>query len=339
MWSAEPLSAARSSARGRCRGHTLVEASIVTVLVALASTVIYGAVSSTEQADKYIQALTTATERGQRTALEIASLVGESRKLFQDDDLGRAYLEALAVQDLPIASGARLPSVEEDYDLDTDEALEPKTGNCLLFVKEIDPSPAVADPLTGKVRHIDTYRFVCVYPHLTTQTLVPGKPRAKDLIVWRSKAFPSFVQIGEIQNTTERANVVKDLYVRHGFRHAWNADGGVTTSFYRLQNDGKMDAAALATMVIPEDRSLSDRSRLAYARAQLARTSTGSFAERRVLTTDDPNSWAPDGFEVKVTGSVRSRKVWFHLVVEVPCAGGQQSAVYPATMITLCQDL
>ena len=38
------------------RGHTLVEASIVTILVGLASTVIYGAITSTEQADGYIRA-------------------------------------------------------------------------------------------------------------------------------------------------------------------------------------------------------------------------------------------------------------------------------------------
>ncbi len=53
----------------------------------------------------------------------------------------------------------------------------------------------MADPATGAVRYIDAYRFVCVYPSITTLVVVPEDGPALDLVVWRSVTYPSLPQL------------------------------------------------------------------------------------------------------------------------------------------------
>ena len=59
-------------------------------------------------------------------------------------------------------------------------------------------------------------------------------------------------------------------------------------------------------------------------RALLHRTAADhqNFHRRARLSNDDPATWVPDGFEVKITGLSGSRKVWMHLVVESPGGKG-----------------
>jgi hypothetical protein len=331
MWNARPR-------RVTSRGHTLVEASIVVFLVATVSIVLHGAVTATSSADSFLGAMRSAAERSDKIGYEVSSLVNTSRKLFQGDDVGKAYLAALQLP-LAVAPTARLPVIAEDEVLDDDTVGTPMTGNILLFVREADPAPAVANPLLGIVRHIDTYRFVCIYPHQTANQLVPERPDALDLVIWRSVVFPSWQQVTEIQDATQRKNVLKDLHKRFGYRQAWNPDGASNASFYTFQADGNIDGSPTATFQIKEDPAVSEQGRLVYARTQLARTEASGFAARAVLSQDDPSVWMPNGFEVKVTGASRSRQAWIHLVLEVPEPGGHRTAVLASTLIANCQDL
>jgi hypothetical protein len=324
--------------RAAPRGHTLVEATIVVFLVATVSIVLHGAVTATSDADQFLSAMQRAAERCDKVGYEVSSLVNTSRKFFQSDDVGKGYLAGMQLP-LGIAPGARLPVIVEDESLDDDEVGEPTTGNILLFVREANPAPAVADPLLGKVRHIDTYRFVCIYPHQTTSTLVPEQPPALDLVVWRSVVFPSWQQITEIQDATQRKNVLKDLHKRFGYRHAWNPDGALGASFYAFQADGNIDGSPLGNFTVKEDPSVSEQGRLVYARTQLARTDEDAHSTRAVLSQDDAEIWSPNGFEVKVTGASRSRQVWIHLVLEVPEVGSHRTATLASTLIANCQDL
>lgn len=294
--------------------------------------------SSTQEAEKYLAAVRTATERGQKIAYDVREIVSSSRKLFGNDATGNAYLAKLDLTRDPKAPAVRLPTFDEVNPLGPDAAGAPKTGNCLLFVREADAAPCVADPVTKKTRFIDTYRFVAVYPHVSNRRVVNGQGLAWDLVIWRSVPFPSKTQIAAITSATEKANVVKDLYKRFGYGYAWDPNATATTSFFGLDSLGNMAGSATAGLTIAEDANLSERGRLVYADVQLAATTTQSKARAPVFTVEPTTTWSPHGFEVKVVGASGSRKVWIHIVVEVQ-AGAGRVAVMDSTMIASTKDL
>jgi len=70
----------------------------------------------------------------------------------------------------------------------------------------------------------------------------------------------------------------------------------------------------------------------------LARTDATSHPRRSILTADDPATWVPDGFEVKIVGTSGSRKVWMHLVLETQSAKGRVAS-HVSTLIANTKDL
>lgn len=304
--------------RVHMHGFTMFEMAVTMGMVTLLALVMEGTIASTNKAENQLAAVRNALERGQRVTYEVMDEIEGSRKLFQDDTIGQDYLSALELVRDPLLPGARLPRFDELEDLGPDVAGDPHTGNLLLFVRESDAAPAIADPATQKVRYIDLYRFVCIYPRQTNRMVVvrPGGADARDLVVWRSEPFPNQSQIMAITNATERANVIKDLVGRFGMDLAWAPDAAVDSAFYAMTSGGGMAAGATAGVLIREDPDVSDRGRLVYGDLQLAKTSNESAHTRAIFTKDPPASWQPDGFEVKVVGVSGARKVWVHLVIE-----------------------
>lgn len=322
------------------RGYTFVEVVITLGIVSLMALVVERTLASTNEAERYLSAIRKATERGQNLAYEIREAVSASRKLFGNDATGQGYFGALDLTRDPPDAGARLPRFDEVNVLGPDKAGDPHTGNILLFVREADAAPTVADPASGKIRYIDTYRFVCIYPRVTDRYLVQDEPRqlAKDLVMWRSGAYPSYSQIMAITDPIERENVIRDLYTRFEYDLAWDPNAAVNSAFYAMDALGTMSSTPTPSPTIDEDLNISDRGRLVYANVQLARTTTASHTRRPVFTLDDLATWAPDGFEVKIVGASGSRKVWLHLVVEVQAAYGRVAA-HGSTVIASTKDL
>lgn len=318
----------------------MFEIAITMALLTIMALVVEGTLGSTHDAERHIDAIRTAVERGERLTYEVLEEVEGSRKLFQGDALGLGYLGALDLGRDPLLPAARLPVFDELGVLGPDAPGDPRTGNILCFVRESDAAPAVADPATGLVRSIDVYRFVCIYPHQTQRQLVVsvGGPLARDLVVWRSVAFPNHAQIVAITDPAQRANVVSDLVTRFGLDLAWNPDGAVDESFFEMTAGGAVSSTPLTGVLVQEDLDVSDRGRLVYANAQLARTDQTTFHRRTVFTLDNPASWAPDGFEVKIVGVSGARKVWLHLVVECQARGGVVVA-QGSTVIASPRDL
>lgn len=326
------------SGRAAQRGYTFLEMVITLVIVSLMSLVVERVLTSTQEAERYLAAVRTATERGQKIAYDVTEIVSASRKLYARDATGLGYQAKLDLTRDPIAPGVRLPLFDEVNPMGPDIAGSPHTGNAILFVREADAAPCVANPATAKIRYIDTYRFVFIYPHRTGRTVVNGQGAAWDMNIWRSVPFPSRAQILAITNATEKQNVIKDLYTRYGYDVCWDPNGPVNTTFYGLDIAGNMAAAANATYTIEEDLDVSERGRLVYADVQLAATDPTSKTRSAVFTLDPPASWSPHGFEVKIVGASGSRKVWIHIVVEAQASHGRV-AVMDSTMIASTRDL
>lgn len=329
----------RRSKRRRAAGFTFVEMAVALAIFSLIGLVIERTLTTTHNAERYLSALRRATERGQKVSYEIFDSVSASRKLFQRDAGGEDYLAALDLSRDPLLPGARLPLIDEVNGMGVDATGDPHTGNVLLFVRESDPAPCIADSGTASVRYIDTYRFICIYPHRADRRVVKSRDEnALDLIVWRSVPYPSLSQILAIEDVDERSSVVADLFTRYGHTLAWDANEAVDQAFFALDYLGTVSGTPEVAPLIEEDVEVSSRGRLEYANVQLAPTRADSYLRRAVFTTDDPADWEPDGFEVKITGASGSRKVWLHVVVECEARQGE-TAAHENTMIASTRDL
>ena len=311
---------------------------MVLAILALMSFVVERTLASAQNADRWLGAVRKSTERGQRIAYHLREIVSASRKLFSNDTVGQGYLSALDLTRDAVAPGSRLPFIDEVGGLGPDAPGVPMTGNVLLFVREADAAPAVADPATQNIRFVDTYRFVAVYPHVASNYVItgPNQKLARDLVIWRSEPFPSYAQILEISNPTHRENVIKDLYNRFGYEFCWDSNNDVNSAFFAMDSLGGLAGTPTPGLTIAEDVAVSERGRLAYANVQLADSLSTDYHRRAVFTTD--TNWSPDGFEVKIVGASGSRKVWMNLVVEVQ-ATRDQVAVQPCTVIASTRDL
>lgn len=329
-----------STARRRAAisGFTFLEMTVALSILTLLALAVERTLTSASDNERYLTAVRRATERGQQACYEVFKSVSASRMLLQDDAYGNAYLDALDLSRLPLADDSRLPRIDDTGELGADVPGTPMTGNMLLFVEEGDPVPAVADGSTGKIRYVDTYRFVCVYRTQTDTSLVAGSPHAYDLVVWRSVAFPSYAQLLAIEDVDERSSVVSDLFDRFGQQRAWQAGASVGTAFHALSTTGVISGIPQPDPTIDEDPDRTLSGRLVVENVQLAPTDLESQPRTPVFTVEEPTVWAPDGFEVKIAGASGSRKIWVHLVVESPASKGCV-AVHASTMIASTRDL
>ncbi len=336
--SAKPA-AQRTSRHSPSRGgFTALEAVITLALVAMLALMVERTVGSLHESERTANAMRRAVTLGQRLVHDVHDQVAGSRRLFGNDTVGLSYLDGLDLSRDPLLSGARLPEFDEDGALGPDTAGDPRTGNVLLFAREADAAQAVANPATGAIRLIDVYRFVCVYPRTAERTLVPGTAAATDLVLWRSVPYPSLAQIQKVTDPTERAQVVSDLVLRFGFTHAWDPGAAADAAFFEMDEFGTVSSTPEPDPLIAEDILASERGRLVYADVQLAATDPLDARRKALFTVEDPEIWAPMGFEVKVAGASGSRKVWLRLVVEAHAHRGAVLA-QDFTVVASTRDL
>jgi hypothetical protein len=112
----------------------------------------------------------------------------------------------------------------------------------------------------------------------------------------------------------------------------------VSRSFYGLQSAGAIASVPEEEVSILEDADRTESRRLVYANIQLARTDASNYHRRSIFSVDDPATWKPDGFEVKVVGPSGSRLVWVRLVVEAQATRGQVS-VHASALTASVRDL
>jgi hypothetical protein len=319
-------------------GFTLLETLVSLPMVTLLGAAVNGTLGATTNADRYLRAVRKVTAEGEAVAYEIYDLVSASRRLFQADDVGNGYLDALDLGAEPLLAGARLGRIDETHPLLPDDAGDPRTGNVLLFAVESDPLPCLADEATGRLRYVDAYRFVCVYPRQTDVRVMGAGAKAHDLCVWHSRPYPSAGQAGAIADLAERRSVVRDLVDRYGCTWLWDAGAAAPSAFYAADATGTVSSLPDPAPVIERDPLLGALGgRLVRHRVQLAPTED-TWQRRAVLGADDPEDWQPNGFEVKMVGASGSRKVWIHLVVEADASRGEP-AVQASSLIATTRDL
>jgi hypothetical protein len=298
------------------RGYTAIEVAIAMVLVALMTLVIERTVTGLTDTERTMRAVRTTAQMGQDACYRLRDLVATSRKLYGNDALGNGYNDLVDRTRFPLYAGSRLPTFDEVNPLGPDDVGDPRTGNVLLFVRELDPVPCVAVAATKKIRTVDTYRLVSLYLSQSSRTLVAGGLPALDLVEWRGPAYPSYPQVSQISVAAEKTETVKELYNRYGFDYLWDPTQPVASAFYAIDGTGVIAAVPTAVTSIPEDMNVSRGGRFVLANVAVAYTDMASRPRMPVFTVEPEATWTPHGFEVKVVGASGSRKVWLRLTVE-----------------------
>lgn len=325
----------RGPARPGARGFSLIELVATVSIVALMTLVIERTISGVTENERTMRAIRNTSERGQRAAFRVRDLVSSARKVYQDDTVGQGYLQRLAIPTgTPILPGSRMPKFDEIGALAPDAAGDPRTGNMLLFVREADPLPCMANAATKKTRLVDTYRFCLVHLTATSRTLVAGGSPALDLVEWRSVVFPSYPQVMAITDATERSRVVAELYNRYDVDYLWDVSKPVTSAFYAIDGVGTVAASPSTPTTIPRDANVARAGSMVPANIAVAYTDMASSPRKPVFTVDAPATWTPHGFETKVVGPSGSRKIWMRLTVEQQAGKGRVPAHQTAVVAT-----
>jgi hypothetical protein len=323
----------------RQAGYTFIEMAITVFILSGLSVMSAQSFSGVRDSTDTLASLRRAQHGTEELSYQIHGLVTSARKLYVRGTVGTGYLDALDFEDRRPSPGVRLPLPDELSPLGRDEADVPRTGNMLLLAAESDPVTCPADPATGAVRYVDIYRMIAVYPRESSRRVVVARPeKGLDLRIWASVPFPSHVQLLGIASPVERARVVAALRTVYGCRYAWNPDKPVAEAFFALDATGTMSAIPDAVPPIPEDDAVSPGGRLLYRQLQLARTEAASVQRKALLTSDAPEDWVPNGFEVKMVGTPNQRRVWFRLVVEAQNVTGRAVA-YDTELIATLRDL
>ncbi len=334
------IASCSSPTRGAQRGFTFLETTLVLAMTTLLAWVVERTFTSTTDADRHLAGVQKSTDRCQGLSYRIRELVSASRRLFGRDTIGEGYRDALQVDRVVPVSNLRLPVIDPVGRLVPDETGVPTTGNCLLFVGETDPAEVVVDATTGATRFIDMYRFVYVVPVVTGRFVTTRQPRtaARDLVIWRSTAYPSHTQILGLSSAAHREAAVSALVTSYGCRFAWDPSGAVDDSFFAMDEFGALATSPEADIEIEEDPDVSSVGSIVASGLQLAPSDTTreSYDRRAWMTSD--LGWWPNGFETKIVGGSGSRKIWMRLTLEAP-SGGPSTVVHASQVIASAHDL
>jgi hypothetical protein len=296
--------------RNGARGLSLVELTVSVAILVGTLLLVQELIGTTQNAQIYIAARDRAAQQSAKLITDLRSAGLSSRRLYQDDAEGRAYLAALSTGTTPILPDARLPVVDPAGRLDADAAGARRTGDALLIACEDRPREV---PTAASRHRVDVVRFFAVYPTRRTGRVVDAIPDRIDLVRFASRSYADKASLDQITDPLEKSQVVQGL-VGAGFAQAWVAGAAVNQAFFVLNADGTIGATPIVAPTI--DTMADDRPRpmLGDSRSSVAPNSPAlrvpAFAQ-----LDATMPAFPSGFEVKVVGPSGGRQVLVRLTL------------------------
>jgi type II secretory pathway pseudopilin PulG len=313
----------------RQRGLTLIEMTVSIGIMLGALLLVQELIGTTQAAQLYIRARDRAAQQSARLISDLRSVGLSSRRLYQDDAEGRAYLAALNTAALPIMGDTKLPVVDPAGRLEPDAAGQRRTGDALLIACE--DRPREFNTAGGRFR-VDVVRFFAAYLTRRPGKVVAASADRIDLVRFASRPFADLTSLNQVP-TASRAEVVQGLRAA-GIMRAWVTGAPVASAFFALNADGTIDATPVATPTIdtlPDDRP---RPMLGESNSSIAPNS----AVLRVPAFAEPDPLIPQfpsGFEVKVVGPSGGRQVLVRLTILTGAHKGPDAASMTERMFSV----
>jgi hypothetical protein len=253
--------------------------------------------------------------------------VMQAKFAFEEDTLGASYRSALTLPtDVTVWSNTLLPVFAVSGDVEPDPSSQRFTGNSLLIARQLDPLSILYDDdgVTGTpdVEFLaDRYRFEYVYLSRSNLKSFAASGMSLELMMSKSGEYTDFFQLSTL-TPAATGRIVQKL-IATGLTRAWNPGQPLNNAFYALSgaSDGTFDAP-LNGPKIPtvETKSLLRgmmggrvSGRLDYSVAFPPFTIPTPVRVFAQPISAQPGF--PSGFEVKIAGPARNRKVMTRIVL------------------------
>ena len=324
--------------RSSQRGFSLMEITVVLAIVSMVMIVVYSMIEETLRVTLFNESHNDLAILSQSAVNTVQSEVQQTRFAFEEDALGAAYRNALVMPTGVTAwPDSRLPVFDAAGEIQPDTGTQRFTGNSLLLARQLEPLSVTYDhdgvSGTPEVEFLaDRYRFEYIYLSRSNVKSFSGSGMTLDLLMSRSAEYADFFQLDSLDDPA--TGRIAQKLIAAGLTRAWNPGVALNSAFYTLAGatDGSFNAAIHgATIPIVHTTTLlrpffgvhDDEQRLAGGMGISGRIdysiAFGSFAVPtpvRVFARPDPaKPGFPSGFEVKIAGPTRNRKVMTRLVL------------------------
>lgn len=286
-------------------GVSLLEATMLTAVVAIMSVILFQTLRGLTSTQKYTEGQMTALLAGERVLQRVVRDIEFAVRVFPEHPASYQVLGALDLSGVAPIPGSRLPRASTVGYFEPDAPTRVDTGNTLLMAvgRQPESMTLTIGPDTVDAR-VDVFEFV-VY------CLTDGGDGRLDMQRWGSRPVARHADIQSHADIDVRTAVVHELRSR-GIVYAWDGDRPFGEAFYTLTPAGQAIAMSPGTRV-EGDRDNNQREILARQRLQVARNA--SLPAIDVPMYAQATATFPHGFEVKIDGSGTGQLVMLRLVL------------------------
>jgi Flp pilus assembly pilin Flp len=304
-----------------------MEITVVLAIVSLVMIIVYSLIEETMRVTMFNESHNDLAIISQGAVNALQAEVMQAKLAFEEDILGSSYRSALTMPaGVTVWANSLLPRFDATGEIEPDAVSQRYTGNSLLVARQLEPLTILYDDdgsaVTPNIEFLaDRYRFEYVYLARSGLKSFAGSGMTLELMMSTSGEYADYFQLDSM-TPAAKGRIVQKL-IAAGLSRAWNPGQPVNAAFYTLSGalDGTFDAPLNApTIPIATTKSLLRgmsggriTGRLDYSVA------FGSFAlptPMRVFAQPiAAQPGFPSGFEVKVAGPARNRKVMTRVVL------------------------
>lgn len=343
--------------RSSQRGFSLMEITVVLAIVSMVMIMVYSLMEETLHVTLFNESHNDLTILSQSAVNTLQSEVQQAKVAFEEDTLGISYRSALGMPSgVTVWADSRLPRFAETGEIEPDAANQSFTGNSLLLARQLAPISVMYNhdnnAFTPEVEFLaDRYRFEYFYLARSNVKSFSGSGMTVDLLMSRSAEYADYFQLDALEGFAT-ASVVQKL-IAVGMTRAWNPGQTLNSAFYTLSGatDGSFNApinnpsipVVHTTTLLRPFFGVHDREqRLAGGMGISGRidysVAFGTFElpqpVRVFAQPDNSKPGFPSGFEVKIAGPARNRKVMTRLVMMSHYGGRKRYEAQQAFVIT-----
>lgn len=309
------------------RGFSLMEITVVLAIVSVTMIVVYSLIEETIRVTMFNESHNDLAILSQSAVNALQAEVMQTKFAFEEDALGSSYRSALVLPaEVTVWPNTLLPRFAATGEIEPDPASQRFTGNSLLLARQLEPLVITYDddgvPATPEVEFLaDRYRFEYVYLARSGVKSFAGSGMTLDLMMSASGEYADYFQLASM-NAAATGRIAQKL-IAAGLARAWDPGQSLSGAFYTLAGatDGAFDAPLNAPSIpIANTKSLLRgmmggriTGRLDYSVA------FGSFeipTPVRVFARPiAAQPGFPSGFETKIAGPARNRKVMTRVVL------------------------
>ena len=321
------------------RGFSLMEITVVLAIVSVVMILVYSLIEETMQVTLFNESHNDLAILSQSSVNTLQSGIQQARFAFEEDALGTSYRSALTSMpsDVTPWADSRLPLFAAAGEIEPDIASQRFTGNSLLLARQLEPLTVMYDhdgsALTPQVEFLaDRYRFEYYFLGRSNAKSFAGSGMTLDLLVSRSAEYADYFQLDSLDTVT--TGRIAQRLIAAGMTRAWNPGEQLNSAFYTLAgatdgvfnapiNNATIPVVHTTTLLRPFFGVHDDQQRFAGGMGISGRIdysiAFGTFSlpqPVRVFARPDASKPGfPSGFEVKVAGPTRNRKVMTRVVL------------------------